>query len=344
MMKFAKSLIRPVASGQALSEMGLLLSLVGVVSIGGLLYYSNQLSGLYGGYGFGNNNTVASTGGIGAGSTGGSGTTGSSTGGSGTTTGTGSTSTVNPGDAYFMMPDGTQVNLSKYQPNLQSAVETTGVNGATDMLASTIESLAQSLVDQGKITPEQAANLVDLANKAHNVAATQKFIEDMINTPGMTAQTLQSTPVVFNGGTYANVWSVAMGQIGMCENSVAGNCAADSTEYGGPSGIPLTQTSYDGNYWGQDMAAFHQAYQTVLSSGTLNDPTVSNFVSQLVNNVSTLGDTFEYNVLTTVDPGFTTDNSQITGFAQNVASSITNNNGVAICTAGTGTDTGTNCQ
>jgi len=319
--------------GQILSEYGLAIGLVGVAAIGGLLYYQDQVAAIWSGYKFGNGTTVAAA---------------SIPSNTASTTAQGanggaSSNGVAP-TASIRLSDGTIINLGNYPTNLGKTVETTGVNGTTDILASTIEQFAKSLADQGKITPNQSSLLKDLANKAHGIAATQKFIENMIKTPGMTAQTLSETPLTYNSGTYDNVWSVALGRVGMCDPGVVANCGASSSEYGGQAGTSSLILSGDGKYWGEDTAAFLQVYESVKASGMMTDPTISSFVGQLVGNVTTLADTFESNVLTTTNPGYTTDNSQITDFDKNVASQLTDINGVAICTTGSGTDSGVHCQ
>ena len=315
------------SSGQTFSEFALLLALVVIVALGGLIAFSGSLKTALASLPF--------VSGMSSGSSGSGGAGGSASSGAVAAAG------VKPGDSYYTMSDGTVVDLGSYNGNIQESIETSGVNGTTDMLASTIQAMAKSLVDQGKLTPGQSNLLIDLANKGHNVAATEKLIETLIATPVATPASLQSTMVTYNGVQYANVWSVAMGQLGMCSGT---QCVAPADAYGGMAGAPtLTLSAYDNNYWGQNTSDFLQTYQAVQASGILSDPSVNSFVSQLVSNVANIADNFEFNVLTTTDAGYTADNSQISNFNQNNASAITNLNGVQICTVGTGTDTGTHC-
>ncbi len=243
---------------------------------------------------------------------------------------------TNPG--YITLSDGTQVNLGPYNSNLKGAIEASGANGTTNMLASTLESVAISLVDKGELTQAQANMLIDLANKGHQIAGVQKFMEDMINAPGATIEALNTTPFTYNGVTYPYIRELTH-RIGICGGSTQASCQTNMP-YGNIGYYNNPEVGVTDAWVGTDTLAFLQQYEAIKASGMLADPAVSALVKEITSNIAGLADNFETTVAIS-----TYNNTPPTQILPAVAASYQTNTGsTVICTTGSGSDTGTSCQ
>ncbi len=338
MIKFAKTLFNRAGSGQAINEMGLLISLVSVVSIGGLMYYSNQVATIYDGYGFGNGNntTLASGGGTGSGSAG-----GGAGGAAGSGNGAGSGGAVG-GTGTIQLSDGTMLNLGNYPTDLSKAVETTGVNGTTEQLLASLEALAASLAAEGKLTPEQTSAFTKLANLGHDVANIEEITESALAACGTDLNCVQNTPIVYNGTTYANVYQFSGNNLGFDEG-YATDCYASATGCVGletPTAQTILQSGIPSTGWSGASGNFANEYAALQSSGLLaNAPELNSIVTALSSQILLMSDSLE-----TKTGGLQWGTTTMTTWQSAIAADATDINSAGICASGGGMDTSNVCH
>lgn len=93
--------------------------------------------------------------------------------------------------------------------DFSEVVKTAGANGATEIVANSLTSMTQQLLDSGKINLEQANTLFKLANQAHHLAGIQKEFETFIAQYGNNSETLKTKPIVIDGQVYTNIYEAA---------------------------------------------------------------------------------------------------------------------------------------
>lgn len=167
-------------AGQSLTEYGLIMSLVALLSLGGLIDLGKNVSNLathmIPGY------QAPASSGVPPGSNGG---VGASTGGGG-----------NGG-----VQGNVSLSLQDYPTELTSSVQTAGVNGTTMQLSSQLKSIAQTLLASGQIPEEDANRLTALANQGLRMAALESQIEAASQKAGSNEAFL-NTPIMFEGQAF----------------------------------------------------------------------------------------------------------------------------------------------
>lgn len=215
-------------------------------------------------------------------------------------------------------------SMSSHMPSLPHTVglravgetiQTVGVNGGTEMLASSLYSYIQQLVASGDLSPDQADILSRLANAGHHLAEAEKALAN--------AQKSGQSSVTYGGKTYA-VSDFAQ-QFGF--NNTVGIDAAKSMD----SSQAMAQ-----------LAPFMQLYEQAQASGSLKDPNINAQVTYLSQQIAALSDLAKWNPASTtsnqnLNAGYVTAMEQV-GIA-NAPPSIseathTDSNG--ICDASTG--------
>jgi len=93
--------------------------------------------------------------------------------------------------------------------DFSEVVKTSGANGATEIVANSLTSMTQQLLDSGKINSEQANSLLNLANQAHHLANIQKEFEVFIAQYGNNSEALKTMPIVIDGQVYTNIYEAA---------------------------------------------------------------------------------------------------------------------------------------
>jgi len=327
---------RGSARGSLLSEYGIIMVLVAVAGIGGWTMLGGSVNNLFMAFKaptttnfttptgslFGS--TQPGAGGNGPSQTGGSqgGSIGGSTGGT----------TIGANDSSILLPDGTMLNLGKYPTNLSKAVETTGVNGTTEMLLGSLESIAKSLKDQGKLTSEQASIFADLANKGHKIADIERTIHDLGQQCNNDSVCFNSTQVTYDGVTYKNAWELAGQQVGKHEEG-GDPYFWQTNSLGG-------KDMSNGSEWGVTSQGFYDELARLQNSGALNDPQINSIVTGLVGNITKIADTMESETFINVVYG----SSKPADINSLVAAKTTDGDAAKICTTGQGTDSGIHCQ
>lgn len=219
------------------------------------------------------------------------------------------------------------------------ALQVSGANGATELLSNTLTLRADTLLASGEITQEQANLLYDLANEGHTLAESQAVFENAL-------QTGQST-VLF------------------------GNKKYKLTEYGFLLGFKKRTTPEENWELNPTIASpllqpFAAQYQAVTQSDMFQNPTVKEQVGSLVIQIGALSDSIGWSIddifQKETNPISDYNSVVVTHFLENMqgapfgmalntsgkgsiksASSLTNNNAVSICQAGSGKDSGTLC-
>jgi hypothetical protein len=209
------------------------------------------------------------------------------------------------------LSSGKQITLDGYPDDLPKSIVALGANGTTAKLLATLERLTQELQAQGEITEEQAATLRNLANRGHDMAEREKWIENYLANSSNDRPQL-GVPVVYKGETYGD-----FGKFGQSIDIFTNGSKSDT------------------------QAAFDAAYQQALNSSALQDPAVRAVVESLVQDIVNVADTFAegtYKFVNNPDR-FPTYNSLL----DFTASRQTHENSAAICHTDHRADTGVQC-
>jgi hypothetical protein len=188
-------------------------------------------------------------------------------------------------------------------------IQTTGVNGTTNVLADTITSISQQLVQRDQITPAQESQLISLANQAHTLADIEKMVESALQKNPDKA-TLLTTPVTFNGKVYPHI-GYLVNEIGILDTS-------------------FTK--------GSQLSTFSTLLAQINNSGAITDPALNQLVNGLASNVQNLADQTENTFWDVTNYGLSPS-----AFLSTVASRTTAGDAAGICTTGQGTDNGRGC-
>jgi hypothetical protein len=101
-------------------------------------------------------------------------------------------------------------DLIDYQA--RELVETSGSNGATDVLSRTIAALATYLKENNQLTKAQSIALNNLANQGHTLAIAQKIVEDAVRNAsqvstdaGTQKSVFLDSSITYKGNTYNTV-------------------------------------------------------------------------------------------------------------------------------------------
>lgn len=220
--------------------------------------------------------------------------------------------------ATLRLEDGTEVPLT-IPENLREGIQTLGANGTTDMLASTLEALAQQLLSEDKIEPQEADAIMALANQAHRIAAIEKAIESTASQYGTDQEAFLAAPVMFEGKTYANAYELVK-------------------TIGGPEGGPSEMSAANG--YGAELVKLWDLHSDVSGALWDADPAVTDLIRSLTSQVHYISDGLNVNLRDMSLYGTKTPPEEL---SNKVASRITDEDGAGICTAGSNTDSGVHC-
>lgn len=227
-------------------------------------------------------------------------------------------------------------DLGSLNANLPGDIAVSGANGTTDTLASTIQQIAQALLDAGEITEEQAASLVELANQGHKIAQAEALIE-------------QAAAGDFSGDMvfYQNFGGMSVsGDIGGTTwhtnvDVLAGSLASPGTaaDYYASGAQPGGQ--FENVAVGSEITQLQSLLAAAQASGALNNPQVNAAVTSLVNNITAIADGVASHVVAANVGNPPTNPNDI---RDGVASTVTHQNSATICGTGGGSDSGSNCS
>lgn len=140
--------------------------------------------------------------------------------------------------------------------DLTRTVQTVGVNGTTVLLADSLTTLSNQLLQAGSIDETTYNAIVALANQGHTLAKIEASVESAAKAAGSGGgSAFYSTSVALNGKQYSGPELVSM----------------------------LNRTS-------PDIKAFQELQSTVLNSTSITDPALKSVLTQLSNNILNLAD------------------------------------------------------
>lgn len=248
---------------------------------------------------------------------------------------TGSQTTVSINDNIVK----TVVQNKTVSQDLKNIVVTSGANGATNYLASQMETTAQKLLQQGKITQEQANTLTQLSNKGHQIAEIQALIEQAAADAGSDWTKFSETQITYQGNTYT-------------PNQLSHLASSDLnhwTDINQDSATFMQSATNAGN--GSVFQDFVDLYNQ--ASATITDPAAKNTINTLSSNILFISVSVEANTDPTgsntgndpskIETAVATDTSQFNAASETI-SGATNTNSAGICTTGGSQDTGTACK
>jgi hypothetical protein len=213
---------------------------------------------------------------------------------------------------HITLQNGSQITIDGYPDNLSKAIMTIGANGTTTQLLSTLERLIDELLAKGEITEAQASALRTLANRGHDLADREKFIEDYLNN-SQNSRPQTGEAVTYKGKTYSGLDTFSRSM-----DILSSGAKKDS------------------------QAAFDDAYQQALNSAALQDPAVRAVVDTLVQDIVSIADVFggETSAFLTRPEKYPTYQDLL----EYTASKQTHQDSADICKVGNHKDSGIQCQ
>lgn len=103
--------------------------------------------------------------------------------------------------ASNLSPTVTSLSLQDYSTNLAKLVQTTGVNGSTMGLSSQLSAVAQTLLESGTVSTDEANQLTALANQGMRMALLEAQLEEA-SQKSTSNEAFLNSPINFNGQTY----------------------------------------------------------------------------------------------------------------------------------------------
>jgi Flp pilus assembly pilin Flp len=212
---------------------------------------------------------------------------------------------------HITLQNGSQITINGYPDNLSKAIMTVGANGTTTQLLATLERLIDELRSKSEITEAQASALRTLANRGHDMAEREKFIEDYLSN-SQNSRPQAGEAVTYKGKTYS----------GLDEFSRSLDILS--------SGLKK-----------ESQAAFDEAYQEALNSAALQDPAVRAVVDSLVQDIVNIADVFggETSAFLTRPEKYPTYQDLL----ESTASKQTHQDSAEICKVGDRKDSGIQC-
>jgi Flp pilus assembly pilin Flp len=299
------SLKKRVEKGQTLSEYGLAIALVAVLAIAPLALLGGNISDLFFNV-LSTSSSKTKTAVVASPSAGQTGTPPS---------GNSIVQNVTVNQMSIKLLDGTAISVSAYSRDTAASVLTAGTNGETTILANTLASAAQALLEQGKITESEANLLIALANQGHRIAEIEKAFEDAAVQAGG-GDKLEDAGVQLDGKT-VDIYKI----IDMI---------------GGVSSVDETHRVRGGN----EVNAFQALYNQAKALSIMQDPAVFALVTDVSNNILKLADI----TANLVDPLEDSRTITVETIRTNAASQITNKDSKTICTSGGGSSNGNSCN
>ncbi|MBX2861476.1 MAG: hypothetical protein KTR14_09580 [Vampirovibrio sp.] len=260
--------------GQGVGEYGVAGAVIAVAAVASVTLLSNNFSELMTDVsdqryanGAGGNNAGGGAGGPGGGNA------GAGNGGGASMNAPAGTSQV-----QLTLANGQTMNLAvpMTAAQLQTMVETSGVNGTTSHLMANLDMVIAQMESAGEITPADANMLKALSNQGHRMASIEKVLEQNLSSYGNSqvnpVQVGQSM-VTFDG-QQISILDLAT-QVGCRMSCVGGN-----------------ELNPNNNAW-PETAKFVDLFQQAKGTSVMTNPVVNTLVTQLSTQIVSLSDTME---------------------------------------------------
>jgi len=211
------------------------------------------------------------------------------------------------------------------QESLAQKLQTTGANGATEILADQLAATAALLLAQGQITQSQYDILMQLANQGHKMAQIETMVNQAVQMANGDYTAFSNMKFTFDGQTYtAPELSGLLGFNGPTPYYFANNGTLNSAV---------------ANTADPELATFLSLYNQALSSGALSNPLALSTVNSAASQIAALGELTE-----SVSPEMQRGDITTAADAASLqVSQATQMNSSQICTAGNFQDNGVLC-
>lgn len=83
-----------------------------------------------------------------------------------------------PNAVTLTLSDGSTLSLDRYPADIKDSIVTASIDGTTTQLSLALRDIGRSLLEQGKITPEEYSQFEALANQGHQMAYLQSLVID----------------------------------------------------------------------------------------------------------------------------------------------------------------------
>lgn len=247
----------------------------------------------------------------------------------------------------YTLQNGQTITLQGYPTNMTQAVETLGINGASDIMSAVMQSLAFQLRQEQEISEEKAQQIVDLANQGHALAATQGLLANALQAANGDLHTLHTMQVSHNGESI-NVLEL-MNRVGSTDTSVLGSNVSREEVHADAIKAMNMNHHYFGelpsgtqHFVGTELATFLNLYGTVQDEQVLKDPGLEGILQTLTSQVLKLSLLSARNAYVVWDESVKFDlNAPLDAEAY---AHLTNIESTGICAMGGGQSSGVSCS
>jgi Flp pilus assembly pilin Flp len=215
---------------------------------------------------------------------------------------------------------GTKIALPNYPDSVSKVVSISGANGATDLMADTLTTIAKQLAATGEIDAAQYNTLIALANQGHKLGSLEKSLEDAAAQATSSAE-YAKMKISFDGKTYSP--KVLSDDQGFATNSQDASKVKN----------PLDTRSALG-----ETAAFLKLYDKVQNNGSLSDPAIRQIVTSLSSQIAYLSEAAVSNTYKAANGDISVD-----AVRDSIVSDMTHADSSGICQIGQGKDSGIQC-
>lgn len=230
----------------------------------------------------------------------------------------GNTPAGTPGSVVLTLSNGSTLVMNNLATDFNGLLETSGAAGTTSTLSANMETLAAELLASGEISQAEANLIQSLAQKGHEMAGAEQFLENFAANHPNPADWDQ--PVTYNGVTYATPRAMGEALIGYLDPQTT---AANN---------PLDPSYVAANGPNNITKQFVDQYNGAVSQGALSNPLVNSIVTQLSEQIVFTSDAVQHSVWQVMAPGSITPGQ----FNQNNYALATTINSQGICNAGGG--------
>jgi hypothetical protein len=222
----------------------------------------------------------------------------------------------------------TAAQLALLQQSLADKVQTSGANGATELLAQQLSSTASLLLAEGKISSSQYDILMQLSNQGHQIAQIESLVSNAIAAAGGDTTTLNNMTIYFNGQSYT-------------VPQLAGTIGVITLKPGDFTNTSILSMSPTDPLMEPELGKFISLYNQATSSGALSDPVAQATVTSAAQQIGNLGEVVE-NSLDQIKLGEVSPTAAAVETADSSAASGMDSS--AVCLTGNFQDNGVLCS